>query len=79
MEIIDMIEELRRRRANLDQSIVILERLNRGEKRRRGRPPKWLSESDEPHTAGRSEPPQKKPNKRQSAPFKLIATGREQH
>ena len=44
MEIIDMIEELRRRRANLDQSIVILERLNRGEKRRRGRPPKMAQQ-----------------------------------
>ena len=39
-----MLEELRAERENIEQAIIVLERIGRGEGKRRGRPPKWMSE-----------------------------------
>ena len=44
MDLIKMLAELRRRRDQLDEAVLTLERLARGLERRRGRPPAWMSE-----------------------------------
>ena len=44
MDIIKMLQELRSERAQIEQAILTLERLARGQGKRRGRLPKWMSE-----------------------------------
>src|SRR5258708_32015342 len=44
MDIIKMLSELRSERDQIEQAIVVVERLARGQGKRRGRPPKWMSE-----------------------------------
>jgi hypothetical protein len=39
-----ILSDLRQERAALEEAILVLERLGRGAGKRRGRPPKWLSE-----------------------------------
>lgn len=39
-----MLQELRSERAQIEEAILTLERLARGQGKRRGRPPKWMSE-----------------------------------
>ena len=38
-----MLSELRSERAQIEEAIIILERLARGGQKRRGRPPKWMT------------------------------------
>ena len=38
-----MIAELRSEREQIEESILVLERLARGQGKRRGRPPKWMT------------------------------------
>ena len=40
-----MLSELRSEREAIDEAIIVLERLARGQGKRRGRPPKWMSEA----------------------------------
>ena len=44
MDVAKILSELKEERPNLDEAIIVLERLARGRGRRRGRPPAWLSE-----------------------------------
>jgi len=44
MEINKMLAELRMEREQITQAIAVLERLTVGQGKRRGRPPKWLTE-----------------------------------
>jgi hypothetical protein len=44
MDINKMLVDLRNEREQLSQAIVVLERLSVGQGKRRGRPPKWLTE-----------------------------------
>lgn len=44
MDINKMLEELRAEREQVEQAILVLERLARGQGKRRGRPPKWMTE-----------------------------------
>ena len=39
-----MLEELRAERQAVDEAIMVLEVMARGRGKRRGRPPKWMSE-----------------------------------
>lgn len=74
MDLMKILEDLRRERASIEEAILTLERLVEGRGRRRGRPPTWLAEarkrgrttdSDEPDEA---EPEAEEPeNKRFSA------------
>ncbi len=57
MDIAKILAELREERQNLDDAIVVLERLARGRGRRRGRPPAWLSAATE---AARGEAPKRR-------------------
>jgi hypothetical protein len=43
MELVKMIEELRSQRTAIEQALAVLERLARGQGKRRGRPPAWLA------------------------------------
>jgi hypothetical protein len=43
MDFIKMIAELQQERAQIDDAIMALERVARGQGRRRGRPPAWMS------------------------------------
>jgi hypothetical protein len=44
MDINKMLADLRMEREQLSEAIVVLERLTIGQGKRRGRPPKWLTE-----------------------------------
>jgi len=44
MDVSKILTELREERAQLEEAIVSLERLARGQVRRRGRPPAWMSQ-----------------------------------
>jgi hypothetical protein len=51
VDILKMLSELRAERAQIEEVIIIFERLARGQGKRRGRPPKkWISE----HHSGRT-------------------------
>lgn len=43
MDILKMLAELRAEREQIDEAIVVLERMARGRGKRRGRPPKWMT------------------------------------
>jgi hypothetical protein len=45
MDVTKMLGELRQEREQIDQAIMILERLARGRGKRRGRPPAWMTEA----------------------------------
>ena len=44
MDINRMLDELRAEREQVEEAIMVLERIAVGRGRRRGRPPKWMSE-----------------------------------
>ena len=44
MDLHKMISELQAEKAQLDEAIQALERLSAGKLRRRGRPPRWISD-----------------------------------
>jgi hypothetical protein len=50
MEINRMLEELRAEREQIEEAIVVLQRLAAGQGKRRGRPPKWMSEVAEKYS-----------------------------
>jgi hypothetical protein len=43
MDILKMLAELRVEREQVEEAILVLERMARGRGRRRGRPPKWMA------------------------------------
>ncbi len=43
MDIMKMLADLRQERAAIEEAIVTLERLARGQGKRRGRPPAWMA------------------------------------
>ena len=55
MDVAKMLADLRQERAQIEEAILILERLARGRGKRRGRPPLWMT-PDEP-TKRRGRPP----------------------
>ena len=73
MDVNKMLEELRQERDQIDRAIYTLEQLARGQVRRRGRPPAWMSriEGEEP-VKRRGRPPGRK-SKKQEGPTKTAA------
>jgi hypothetical protein len=67
MDLNKMLVELRQEREQLEQAIIILERLARGRGKRRGRPPLWLSEGGAP-VKRRGRPPGSKNKPKDAAP-----------
>ena len=53
MDVNKMLAELRQEREQIEEAILSLERLARGRGRRRGRPPAWLNEIEQPKRRGR--------------------------
>jgi len=45
VDLMKILEDLRRERASIEEAILTLERLVEGRGRRRGRPPSWLAEA----------------------------------
>jgi hypothetical protein len=45
VDLMKILEDLRRERASIEEAILTLERLVEGRGRRRGRPPTWLAEA----------------------------------
>ena len=43
MDILKMLAELRAERSQIEEAIIVMQRLASGQGRRRGRPPKWMS------------------------------------
>ena len=43
MDILKMLAELRAEREQVEEAILVLERMARGRSKRRGRPPKWMT------------------------------------
>jgi hypothetical protein len=44
MDVVRMLDELKREREAIEEAIVTLERLAKGQVKRRGRPPAWMNE-----------------------------------
>ena len=63
MDISKMLAELRSERDQVVHAILALERIALGSGKRRGRPPKWLSEASTPTTESAG-PAAKKPRKK---------------
>ena len=45
MDILKMLSDLRSERGQIEDAILVLERLARGEGKCRGRPPKWMAQT----------------------------------
>jgi len=43
MDVMKMLADLRQERASIEEAIITLERLARGQGKRRGRPPAWMA------------------------------------
>jgi hypothetical protein len=56
MDVSKMLAELRQEREQIEEAIIILERLARGRGKRRGRPPLWMAAAAAP-TKRRGRPP----------------------
>ena len=56
MNYLQILDELRGERDMVDHAIAVLERLQVGAPRRRGRPPRWLAERKKEAGAGASAP-----------------------
>jgi hypothetical protein len=70
MDVNKMLADLRREREQIEEAILSLERLSKGRGRRRGRPPAWMSQMEQPKRRGR--PPGSK-NKNVAAATKTSA------
>jgi hypothetical protein len=44
MDILKMLSDLRTERSQIEEAILAIERLSTGQGKRRGRPPKWMSQ-----------------------------------
>ena len=51
MDVVKMLDELKREREAIEEAIVTLERLAKGQVKRRGRPPAWMSELNKKQAA----------------------------
>jgi hypothetical protein len=57
MDILKMLAELRQERAQIEEAIIILQRLSLGQGKRRGRPPAWMVAAKEGAPKRRGRPP----------------------
>jgi hypothetical protein len=63
MEILKMLADLREERTQVEEAILVLERLAQGHGKRRGRPPAWMTaaKTDAPKRRGRPPGSKNKP------------------
>ena len=57
MDVNKMLAELRQEREQIEEAIIILERLARGRGKRRGRPPLWMTTTSVEPAKRRGRPP----------------------
>jgi hypothetical protein len=57
MDILKMIAEMRQERAQIEEAILVLQRLASGQGRRRGRPPTWMTDALNADLKRRGRPP----------------------
>jgi hypothetical protein len=57
MDITKMLAELHEERDHVDEAILVLSRLAAGAPKRRGRPPKWMSDQNSGEPKRRGRPP----------------------
>jgi hypothetical protein len=67
MDVNKMLLELRQEREQIEQAILILERLARGRGKRRGRPPLWMTQAAPVKRRGRPPGSKNKPKDEKSA------------
>jgi hypothetical protein len=65
MDILKMLADLREQREQIDQVIIVLERLALGQSKRRGRPPAWMASV----AKRRGRPPGSKNRPKDAGPF----------
>jgi hypothetical protein len=53
MDVLKMLTELRQEHAQVEEAIIVLERLAQGHGKRRGRPPAWMTAANEMEERGR--------------------------
>jgi len=66
MDVMKILADLRREREVIEEAILTLERLARGQGKRRGRPPAWMSALKEKEK--KAEAAEKKPGRRGRPP-----------
>jgi len=62
MDVLKMLADLRQERAQIEEAIIVLERLTPGHGKRRGRPPAWMAAVSAPKRRGRPPGGKNKPN-----------------
>jgi hypothetical protein len=67
MDVLQMLADLRQEREQIEEAIVVLERLARGHGKRRGRPPAWMAAATEIKKRGRPPGSKNKPKEQGSA------------
>jgi hypothetical protein len=67
MDVNKMLAELRQEREQIEEAIIILERLARGRGKRRGRPPLWMSQPTPVRRRGRPPGSKNKPKEEKAA------------
>ena len=67
MDVSKILVELRQEREQIEEAIMSLERLARGQGKRRGRPPAWMKEVAESGPKRRGRPPGSKNKAKQEA------------
>jgi hypothetical protein len=65
MDLLKMLTDLRQQRTQIEEAIVVLERLASGHGKGRGRPPSWVAAASAPKRRGR--PPGSKNKRKERA------------
>jgi hypothetical protein len=67
MDVNKMLAELRQEREQIEEAIIILERLARGRGKRRGRPPLWMAQAAPIKRRGRPPGSKNRPKEEKAA------------
>jgi hypothetical protein len=67
MDVTKMLAELRQEREQIEEAIIILERLARGRGKRRGRPPLWMAQAAPAKRRGRPPGSKNRPKEERAA------------
>jgi hypothetical protein len=74
MDVGKILSDLRQEREQLEEAILSLERLARGEGKRRGRPPAWLAEAQQVKRRGRPPGSKNKTSAQKTVPVAALST-----
>ncbi len=74
MDVGKILSDLRQERDQLEEAILSLERLARGQGKRRGRPPAWLAEAQQVKRRGRPPGSKNKTTAQKTAPVAAMTT-----